>query len=441
MPPTRPLRGPSARVHAEALERRLLLAASYTLTPLGDLPGGDTTSSAHDLNDDGTVVGVTADASGDVGFTWTAAGGMTLYGGQGSDAAVPHAISDSGWVAGTTNGQPFRAAPGGGPSVLPGGAGVALGVNDTGKAVGHANGDAAYWEPPFPFGSPKLLPQGDVAHAISDGGVIVGEGQSFAMRWGNWQSPSSPIDFGEARGVNDAGHVAGWTDASGPRRAFLWSPSGINTLGSPGGSEASDLNDAGEVVGANPAFHWSADEGFRDLNTLVGLSGTGWTLDAATAVNDAGQIVGHGTNPQGNPEAFLLTPSTAPPTGGVVTERVSVATGGGQGDSPSYAPSISANGRFVSFDSSASNLVLGDTNGKHDVFVHDRQTETTQRVSVGSASGQANSGSDAPLNQRQWPIRELHLGCFEPRAERHERRVRHLRARPADGNDRASQHR
>ena len=378
---------------AEPLERRLLLAANYALTPLGDLPGGDFHSVAHDVNDDGTVVGVTADGSGEVGFTWTAADGMVRYGGQGTNAAIPHTISDAGWVAGATNGQPFRAAPGGNPTTLPGGTGVAFGVNDAGKAVGSVNGDAAYWEPPFPFGSPKLLPQGDAAHAISDGGVIVGEGQSFAMRWGNWQSPASSLDFGEARGVNDAGHVAGWTDASGPRRAFLWTPGGLDTLGSPAGSEANDLNDAGEVVGANPAFHWSASEGFRDLNTLVGAGGAGWTLDAATAINDAGQIVGRGTNAQGNPEAFLLTPANGPPVGGVVTERVSVATGGGQGSGGSYRPSISADGRFVSFESIAPDLVAGDTNGVPDIFVHDRQSGTTERVSVATGGGQVSDGS------------------------------------------------
>ncbi len=50
-----------------------------------------------------------------------------------------------------------------------------------------------------------------------------------------------------------------------------------------------------------------------------------------------------------------------------------------------YQPSaISADGRFVAFSSFASNLVAGDTNGTWDVFVHDRQTGTTERVSVAS---------------------------------------------------------
>jgi Tol biopolymer transport system component len=54
------------------------------------------------------------------------------------------------------------------------------------------------------------------------------------------------------------------------------------------------------------------------------------------------------------------------------TERVSVNSAGIQGDQFSAGPSISADGRFIAFNSFASNLVPGDTNGTHDVFVHDR---------------------------------------------------------------------
>jgi len=78
------------------------------------------------------------------------------------------------------------------------------------------------------------------------------------------------------------------------------------------------------------------------------------------------------------------------------TTRVSVATGGGQGDSGSEFPSISHDGRFVAFYSSASDLVPGDTNSHMDVFVHDRQDGTTQRVSVDSAGGEFDGDSMFP---------------------------------------------
>jgi Tol biopolymer transport system component len=78
------------------------------------------------------------------------------------------------------------------------------------------------------------------------------------------------------------------------------------------------------------------------------------------------------------------------------TERVSVSSAGVQGNGSSrnsYTPSISADGRYVVFGSSASNLVPGDTNGNPDVFVRDRLLGTTERVSVGTPSSQGNAFS------------------------------------------------
>jgi Tol biopolymer transport system component len=78
------------------------------------------------------------------------------------------------------------------------------------------------------------------------------------------------------------------------------------------------------------------------------------------------------------------------------TERVSVDSSGVQGDSDSDAPAISGDGRFVVFHSLATNLVASDLNGCKDVFVHDRVTGTTRRVSVDSAGGEANAASSFP---------------------------------------------
>ena len=77
-----------------------------------------------------------------------------------------------------------------------------------------------------------------------------------------------------------------------------------------------------------------------------------------------------------------------------VTQLVSVDSAGGQANDISASPSISADGRFVSFISNATNLVAGDTNNAADIFVHDRQTGVTQRVSVDSLGGEANDLSD-----------------------------------------------
>ena len=78
------------------------------------------------------------------------------------------------------------------------------------------------------------------------------------------------------------------------------------------------------------------------------------------------------------------------------TTRVSVDSRGNQGNLGGNLPSINADGRFVAFDSTSSNLVAGDTNGERDVFVHDRKTGETTRVSVDSQGNQGNSFSRDP---------------------------------------------
>jgi|GEM_PF-1792314 len=72
------------------------------------------------------------------------------------------------------------------------------------------------------------------------------------------------------------------------------------------------------------------------------------------------------------------------------TTIVSVASDGTQGNSGSFFPDISADGRYVAFGSYSSNLVSGDTNGQPDAFVHDRQTGETTIVSVASDGTQGN---------------------------------------------------
>jgi Tol biopolymer transport system component len=76
------------------------------------------------------------------------------------------------------------------------------------------------------------------------------------------------------------------------------------------------------------------------------------------------------------------------------TTRISVDSAGNQGNRWSYNPSISADGRFVAFTSDASNIVPGDTNSSSDIFVRDTLTNTTTRVSLDSAGNQANSDSE-----------------------------------------------
>jgi Tol biopolymer transport system component len=78
------------------------------------------------------------------------------------------------------------------------------------------------------------------------------------------------------------------------------------------------------------------------------------------------------------------------------TERVSVSSKGEQANGNSWRPSVSGDGRYVAFESGATNLVPGDTNGHYDVFVRDRQTRRTTRASLGAQGAQGNDDSYVP---------------------------------------------
>ena len=87
------------------------------------------------------------------------------------------------------------------------------------------------------------------------------------------------------------------------------------------------------------------------------------------------------------PLALLSFPSVALAQVGVV-DRLSVDSVGTQVNGTSSRAAISADGRFVAFESIANNLVAGDTNGTFDIFVHDRNTGETTRVSIPNLADQ-----------------------------------------------------
>lgn len=78
------------------------------------------------------------------------------------------------------------------------------------------------------------------------------------------------------------------------------------------------------------------------------------------------------------------------------TSRVSVASGGTQSDGSSVRPQISSDGRYIAFESIATNLVPGDSNGASDIFVHDTQSGITSQISVASDATPGNLSSTLP---------------------------------------------
>ena len=145
-----------------------------------------------------------------------------------------------------------------------------------------------------------------------------------------------------------------------------------------------------------------------DVTNIVSVASDGTQANswsAAPSISDDGRyvaFVSNGSNlvpddtnqclfrEAGCPDIFVHDRQTGE------TERVSVASDGTEGNGESSEPAISADGRFVAFQSWASNLVSGDNNHHTDIFVHDRQTGETRRVSIASDGTEANHRSFRP---------------------------------------------
>jgi archaellum component FlaF (FlaF/FlaG flagellin family) len=143
-------------------------------------------------------------------------------------------------------------------------------------------------------------------------------------------------------------------------------------------SKASNLV-PGDTNRANDVF---VHDGLTGVTSRVSVASDGTQMGA--------EVGGPAMSADGRHVAFLKIDVFVHDRVTGETTPVSVATDGTQGDSRSYHPAVSADGRYVAFRSLSSNLVPGDTNGQSDVFVHDRLDGTTTRVSVSSSGAQAN---------------------------------------------------
>jgi probable HAF family extracellular repeat protein len=209
-------------------------------------------------------------------------------------------------------------------------------INASGEIVGSAD-DAGNQSRAFLYANGKLTNldtfggANSVATAINTSGQVVGyasfppnnvigflytPGASNQIL-GNLGSPVC-----QPHGINDAGYIAGDAGtADDYTHAFLSLQGFMVDLGNLGGfnSAALGMNNYGQIVGWSEndqlqprAFLWQNDVMY-DLNDLISTN-AGWTLQEATAINDAGQIVGyglHGANQ--NDQAFLLTLATNSP--------------------------------------------------------------------------------------------------------------------------------
>ena len=137
--------------------------------------------------------------------------------------------------------------------------------------------------------------------------------------------------------------------------------------------------------------------GFTQRVSVNSAGEEGNDASGISAISGNGRFVAFGSNatnliPGGNLPFNIFVHDRQ--TGS--TEIVSVSSNGSQGEGFSSAPAISDDGRFVAFDSDATNLVQGDQNGTTDVFRHDRETGETILISVNSAGQQGDNSSHAP---------------------------------------------
>lgn len=268
----------------------------YAVTDLGVAIG------AFGVNARGEVVGIFHGAQGQYHGFLSSGGAFTDIGSLGAHPTFARAINDAGEIVGssiTTRGEEHAFVKRGE---------IMIDLGTLGGTYSHAND-------------------------INSAGTIVGDaqtrghggrhGEQHACAWLDGRM----IDLGtlggaysEAHGVNDLGHVVGWAwNADWRRRPFIWSQStGMTDLGTLGGVEGSarDINSLGEVAGSSRlpdgllhATLWR-DGQIIDLGVLPdagkqGPYGPELIETYATAINDAGEIVGNSSPAFIHSGAFL----------------------------------------------------------------------------------------------------------------------------------------
>lgn len=157
----------------------------------------------------------------------------------------------------------------------------------------------------------------------------------------------------------------------------------------------------GDTNGRKDIFVYDRDTDTIELVSLADNGTQGNATSSNPCISGAGRFVAFQSF------AYNLVPGDTNSTGDVFVydrdtdtiKRVSVADDGTQGDAASSNPCISIDGFYVAFESSAENLVEGDTNESIDVFVYDRNTNAIERVSLTVSGGQSNGNSgDASIN-------------------------------------------
>lgn len=323
-------------------------APRYHIQEMPTLGGNH--SRALGINGRGHVVGEAQTPAGVNRAVLWHNGTLTDLGTLGGDRAQAYAINNAGFITGRARNaggrdRPFLYDPAtqtmtelptaGGQSASNVDDGTGFGINDAKVVGGHSRNaagqlEAFFWQNGVTTGVGTPGGAHGRAWDINESGQLAGwgleaGGATVAYRW----SPGTGFDLIPALqagdemfgiGINDLGHVVGSATATGRSRAWLWDGSTLTDLGqAPGftGAGANRVNNHGQVAGLSYRFNaqnqridntatvWIGGQAVN-LNEAV-VNGSGWHLESAYHMNDAGQIVGWGRK-SGNTRGFLLTP-------------------------------------------------------------------------------------------------------------------------------------
>ena len=311
-----------------------MAAALYSITDIGTLVGEDY-SYATSINNKGIVVG----SSGLTNAFLYSNGQLTeIKPLPGDNALAVEDINNAGQVVGNSvntnnfTGNNALVYSGGTTQTLVGlNDAIPYAINDSGQVVGGAQGIDGFL---YNNGTITRIGAETVAYDINNTSQVVGfyGGNSTAFLYDNGRTTYLGTlpgdDYSVAYGINDTGQVVGFSAPSNidDGRAFLYSSStGLTNLGrllpTDTYSVATDINNRGQVVGYsgsnNNFYATSGSSAFlysngrlQNLNDLISPD-SGFTITAASAINDLGQIVGDGSI-NGELHAVLLTPVPEP---------------------------------------------------------------------------------------------------------------------------------
>jgi probable HAF family extracellular repeat protein len=305
----------------------------YAVTDLGTL--GGTTSVPAAINSAGEVVGWSYTSSGAQHAFLYANGTMTDLGTlPGYPQSTATGINDLGQIVGNVSssasdtelGFVYTGAVMAALGTLGGSSSSASGINDSGEVVGASTlpGNNVYHAFLFSAGTmtdltPGLTTGYSLAACINQGGLAAGIVNNHAAVFSAGTTTvidSSWSEGSEVYGMNANGEIVGNAisiDSPQDVFGFVYSNGTVTNLGT---ADAGGLNDYGQLVGAVAvpsngivygALWQSASASPINLNGLISPS-SHWNLGPAEGINNAGEIVGRGVNPEGQIDAYLLTP-------------------------------------------------------------------------------------------------------------------------------------